>query len=161
MPVRRRYPSHVQAALDAVPIDESTLAPRASKVQLILRFPPSTNNLYRSFTTPNGKVMRAKTKPAKDYDAHVQSEFIVWQMKHGRRGPAPPYRLDIQAYPPDNGADPDLSNCFKCLEDALFSALNREEGVKRDDRQVRHISGHKHDPDGEGFIVVTLEGVGS
>lgn len=158
---QKRYPSHVQAALDAVPIDESRLAPRAAKVQLILRFPPSTNNLYRSFVAPNGRVMRAKTKAAKDYAEHVEAEAIGWQFRHHLRLPAPPYRLDIQAYPPDDRQRHDLSNMFKCIEDALFAALNREEGVKRDDDQVVHVSGDKHEPqDRHGFVVVTLEGVG-
>lgn len=153
MPGRqRRYPWHVQLALDAAAEAQDT-RPRTARIELSLPFPPSLNNAYPTVITKAGKVIRVKSSAAKKYDAQVKEQVGLWLNFHGVRPPLPPYRMALRVYPPADGQRHDLTNCFKVPEDALMAAIGG------DDNDTVHVEGDKFDPtDRLGFVVVMLEG---
>ena len=158
---RRKLPSHVQEALDAVPVDESRLAPRAERLELRLPCPPvSTNHLYATVMR-NGKPVRVKTKPAKDYTKLVVSAMTEWRFTYGLRPPGPPYSLVIHVYPPARREPPDTGNCIKLLEDSIFEAINKDSAEQANDRNVEMIHIRRGEPEGAGRVLVVLTGRGS
>jgi hypothetical protein len=151
MPRPQRYPWHVQLAIDAA----QDTRPRAAKIELSLPFPPSLNNAYPTVITKAGRMVRVKSGAAKKYAEAVKEQVGLWLNFHGVRPPLPPYRLALRVYPPADKKRHDLTNCFKLPEDALMAAIGG------DDNDTVHVEGDKYDPQGAGFVVVTLEGVGS
>ncbi len=149
---RAAYPSHVQAALDAA-VERQDTRPRATRVDLVLPFPPSLNGAYPTIVV-KGKVRRVKSKAARDYEDSVIKTFGLWLNHHGRQPPLPPYRLSFRLFPPIDGRRHDASNLVKIPEDALMVA------IKGDDNDVLELHVVKERPDGYSRIVVTLEGEG-
>lgn len=150
---RRTYPSHVQLAIDAAERKADT-RPRASRIELRLAFPPSTNNLYRSFIDGAGRARRAKTKTVLEYEDAVMKKVWFWLNHQGRRPPSPPYTLTITAYPPNDRRRHDASNLVKAVEDSIMAA------IKGDDDDVRELRVVKETPVREPYIVLVLEGEG-
>lgn len=150
---RRTYPSHVQLAIDAAERKADT-RPRASRIELRLAFPPSTNNLYRSFVDKAGRVRRAKSKAALEYEEAVMQTLWFWLNHHRRRAPSPPYTLTITAYPPDDKRRHDASNLVKAVEDSIMAA------IKGDDDDVQELRVVKEAPVRKPYIVLVLEGEG-
>lgn len=145
----RRLPAQVQAAIDQA--ERQDTRPRAARMALVLEFPPSTNNLYRTFVE-GGKARRVKTGAAKNYTDHVMRVVRLWLHSHDARPPGPPYRLSFRAFPPLDNARHDLTNCFKCPEDALMAAIGG------DDVNVVHVVGTKMPRDHHPRLEVILEG---
>jgi Holliday junction resolvase RusA-like endonuclease len=141
-----------------IAVDEGRQPPRAERMELTLPFPPTTNNLYRTFIAPNGKIMRAKTKAAKDYAKVVAGEVSEWALANRRRPPGPPFHLVLYVFPPDDGRKHDLSNTFKAPEDALMEAM----GAEADDDDVLSLYAVKKPlaPCGQPRVEVILEGAG-
>lgn len=125
--------------------------PRIGRIELILPFPPSVNNLYRTFVA-RGRVMRAKTTIAKEYDDAARKTIGEWLAQRGCRPPAPPYRLTLVAYPPKDGRRHDASNLIKAPEDALMGV------ILGDDDHVVELHVEKREPDGWPRLVAVLEG---
>lgn len=148
--MRAKYPPHLQAAIDLAL--EGQAGPRAERVELVLPFPPSVNNLYRTIKLPNGQLARAKSKRARQYDTTVRHALAEWQRTSGLRPPRGPYSLIVRLYPPRDGRRHDLSNSFKAPEDAIFAAIGE------DDNDVHTIVATKLEPVPKGRVEIILEG---
>lgn len=133
---RKDLPPDLLDRVEAV--SPSDLRPRADRMILVLPFPPSTNNLFRSFKLPNGKIGRAKTSAAKKYSEFVVEAVKAWTLEHRAQPPIGPYQLILAAWPPDDKRRHDLSNLFKCVEDSIFEAI-REGAPEADDDEVHEI----------------------
>lgn len=144
---RAALPEHVRALIPS----EADTRPRAERMQLILPFPPSLNNLYPTIVTKTGKLMRVKSSLGKRYDASVRQVVGLWINHHQMQPPAPPYALSVHVYPPQDSHRHDLTNCFKAPEDALMAAIGG------DDNDVLVVVGTKEPPDPYPRIVLTLE----
>lgn len=126
------------------PTHAASVDPGASSVaktdalHFLAPYPPSTNNLYMTVKAKNGTSRRVKTPEAKGY-AYTVGAMVWMALRDGATVPEPPYVLTINLYPPSRR--PDASNGIKCLEDALFVA------IKKNDRTVQRLVVEKHDPD--------------
>lgn len=89
-------------------------------LSITVPLPPSTNALY---ATVNGR--RVKTRTAREYTEVVRQRVWLWE-KLGGVKPRGPYRLTILLYPASNRRL-DVSNSVKCLEDAVFAALQQND----------------------------------
>jgi Holliday junction resolvase RusA-like endonuclease len=147
---RRRFPRHVQQAIDAA-VEVQDTRPRAAKIELILEYPPSLNNAYPTVIR-DGRVVRVKSSAARRYEEAVHRTLGLWLNHHGQRPPLPPYRLSLRLFPPDDGRRHDASNAVKLPEDALMS------GIGGDDDDVVDLHVVKERPDAWPRVVVTLEG---
>lgn len=130
--------------------------PRAEKLTLSLPWPPSTNNLYRSYVTVAGQVRRAKSKRARDFEKLVKQRVRDWGVESNRLPPVKPFQLTLLAWPPDDGQKHDLTNTFKCVEDSIFAAMYSV-ADRADDNEVRRVVAEKMEPSGRGRIEITLE----
>ena len=130
--------------------------PRAERLTLALPWPPSTNNLYRSFVSADGQVRRAKTKRAREYAQLVKRRVREWAAETNLQPPARPFKLTLVGWPPDDSFKHDLTNTFKCVEDALFAAIYSV-ADQADDNEVLRVCATKLPPSGRGRIEITLE----
>lgn len=151
----RRLPSRLQVAIDEVLAGESNKRPRAPRMELVVPFPPSLNNLYATIMLMNQTPRRVLSKRGRLYHAAVAERVKLWKLQTDRRPPAPPYSLTLRVYLPDRRRH-DLSNMPKVIEDALFAAIGE------DDNDVTELHGTKVGLDrANPRVEVTLEGVGS
>jgi len=150
MPSRKRKlpPAFQEAVSRALASDPR---PRAERMTLVLPFPPSANTLFPHVFTPDGRVVRVKSKRVKAYYQAVAQVVGLWLNSHGLRPPAPPWRLSLVLYPADNEQRVDTTNCFKAPEDAVMAAIGE------DDRRVREAHAVMADADGYPRLVLTLE----
>lgn len=147
----KRLPRHLRERVEqALPPDPR---PRAERMRLVLPFPPSTNGLYPTVVTRQGKIRRVKSQAAKDFEAAVRQTVGLWINHHQLQPPSPPWRLTLLAYPPQDGQKHDASNLAKCPEDSVMAAIGG------DDNDVREVHVTKADPDGYPRLVLTLETV--
>ena len=142
---RTRLPAAVRAML---PADHR---PRATSMRLVLPFPPSLNNMFPTIVTKTGRAVRVKSGAAKKYEASVRNVVGLWINHHQQQAPAPPYRLLLTVWPPQDGRKHDLTNCFKAPEDAVMAAIGG------DDNDVLVVIGAKMAPDPHPRIELILE----
>lgn len=152
-PQRRQGPRTLPAVLqDAIAASEASDArPRADPLTVTVPFPPSVNNAYATVTTKQGKTRRVKTWGASEFAKTVR-EHVYWHLRTiDCRPPAPPYRLTLHLYPPQDGRKHDASNTVKIPEDALMAA------IKGDDDDVLEVHVYKHAKDRQPRLDLTLE----
>jgi Holliday junction resolvase RusA-like endonuclease len=142
---RAALPEHVQRLIPA------DTRPRALTMRLVLPFPPSVNGLYPTIVTKTGKVLRVKSGAAKKYEATVRQTVGLWMAHHQQQPPAPPYRLLLTVWPPQDGHKHDASNLVKAPEDAVMAAIGG------DDNDVHQIVVTKLPADGHPRIELILE----
>lgn len=129
---RRTLPAAFQAAIDKAEREDTR--PRARRMAIELRFPPSLNNLYPTIIGRDGRPLRVKSRLAHQYDDHVMAVVGLWVINNQQRPPAPPYRLTLVAWPPNDGDRHDLTNLFKAPEDAVMAASDGDD----DDVLIAH-----------------------
>lgn len=115
------------------------------KVILELKYPPSTNVIYR-----RSGFHTYLTKEGKEYKQSV-AEYVAENMipKFEDR----PLKITFILRPRDKRRR-DISNCIKIAEDALQDA-----GVFNDDFQVQELTIKRGDPVSGGAILVTIEDI--
>lgn len=141
----RSLPAHIRQMLPA------DTRPRALTMRLVLPFPPSVNGMYPTIVTKTGKVQRVKSGAAKKYEAAVRNVVGLWINHHQLQPPAPPYRLLLTVWPPQDGKKHDASNLVKAPEDAVMSAIGG------DDNDVHQLVVGKLAPDPQPRIELILE----
>ena len=123
-------------------------------IELRLPFPPSANhyNAIRIIKNKSGKLvpMHYRTKRAKAFYAEVHQTFNEggkWLPMEGR------IALSVELSPPTLRIV-DISNCLKCIEDAL-----QEAGAFINDAQIDLLSVRRlrKDPEGVGCADVVIQ----
>jgi crossover junction endodeoxyribonuclease RusA len=145
---------------------------KRAAIELRLPWPRSVNHYFREYAMPpagdkieerikqhgfdgihvwlrkNTRVMKQVGDEGKEYRAAV-TEIVL--RERANRGIMVPTMMKLRAYPPDKRTR-DLSNLYKCLEDALQNA-----GVFIDDYVIAaHDSRRELTTVKGGMIVVTL-----
>ena len=128
-------------------------------MQTVLRlpFPPSSNhyNAIRIITNKAGKTipLHYRTKRAKAFYREVKNivnEMGAYDTLEGRLA------MSVELSPPNNRSF-DLSNCLKCIEDAL-----QEAGAFFDDAQIDQLDVKRlrNDPHRIGCADVVIQPIG-
>lgn len=150
MPARRqRHPTAVE------PTEAIDTRPYAACLVFRLPFPTSVNQTYKIFAI-GGHAKMAKTKEAKEYEAAAAKTIRAHLAHLGQRAPLPPYKVEIRAFPPNDGKKHDLDNTLKLLLDSVFRPL----GI--DDNHIVHLEIRKpwkrRFGDDEAGVVITITG---
>lgn len=143
-------------------------------IQLTLPWPPSVNHYFMEYAMPpatkrieeylaehgtdgihvwlrkNTRTMKRVGEKGHEYRAKVQEIVLVERKNKGLKHPV---LMRMRAFPPDR-RERDLSNLYKCLEDALQQA-----GVILSDYQIAKHDSERRDLEivKGGRIEITLE----
>ncbi len=119
---------------------------KRARVELILPWPPSVNNAYRSL----GMGRTVKTRVVREYFSGVA---VLIQRKQVKSFGKSRLKISVDCHPPDNRRR-DLDNIGKVLLDTLEYS-----GLFDDDSQVDDLRYVRRSVSPPGFVEVVIEGI--
>lgn len=128
-----------------------------NRIRLVLPYPPSANELWRSAVTRSKKMpfkpvsFQYETAKSKQYKLHV-SGIIMAARLHGTFGENDNLQAVVYAFPPTTRRKRDLDNTAKVLFDAIAPAMGFN------DSQIKKMVFAWGEPHGkQGAAIVYLE----